>query len=253
MRVVDLALGPGTLAAMKAGLIPMQGCVAPEVQASGTADRASAMSTRVGALMYEASSARRSSAVGRGRARSSQGVGPQIDELVARACHRDPESGSAASTCSARSSSEASSARAGATVPIARSPPTRRLRRRSPMQARSRPSRQSAARVGQLVVDRALAAALADTTEKWLVSKGSLDYGPFSLADVVKQIEKGEIVAGNMIMDKDTGARVDVGEHPLLGPIVDAARQRLDDQRRAQAEVKVQSRREEARRAALRA
>jgi len=94
---------------------------------------------------------------------------------------------------------------------------------------------------GNMVVDRALAAALADTTEKWLVSKGRLDYGPFSLAAVVEQIEKGEIVAGNMIMDKDTGARSDVGTHPLLGPMVDAARQRIDDQRRAQAEVAVQS------------
>ncbi|MGE5187100.1 MAG: hypothetical protein ACM31C_33855, partial [Acidobacteriota bacterium] len=90
-------------------------------------------------------------------------------------------------------------------------------------------------------VDRALAAALADTNEKWLISKGRLDYGPFSLADVVAQIDKGEIVAGNLIMDKDTGARVDIGEHPLLGPMVDAARQRLDEQRRAQAEVAVQS------------
>ena len=34
----------------------------------------------------------------------------------------------------------------------------------------------------------ALAAALADTTEKFLISKGRLDYGPFSLADVVAQI-----------------------------------------------------------------
>src|SRR5262249_2989195 len=58
----------------------------------------------------------------------------------------------------------------------------------------------------------------------------------------VAQIEKGQIVGGNIIMDKDTGARSDVGEHPLLGPMIDAARARIDDQRRAQAEVKVQSR-----------
>jgi hypothetical protein len=94
---------------------------------------------------------------------------------------------------------------------------------------------------GNAVVDRALSAALADTNEKFLISKGRLDYGPFSLADVVAQIEKGDIVAGNIIMDKDTGSRGDVGEHPLLGPIVDATRQRRDDQRRANAEAKVQS------------
>ena len=138
-------------------------------------------------------------------------------------------------------------------VPTLARAPRARDRRCEPRDASSRPRRRSARRGGNVVVDRALAAALADTTEKWLISKGRLDYGPFSLADVVKQIEKGEIVAGNIIMDKDTGARSDVGEHPLLGPMVDAARQRLDDQRRAQAEVKVQTRREEARRDALRA
>jgi hypothetical protein len=89
-------------------------------------------------------------------------------------------------------------------------------------------------------LDRVLAAALADSTEKWLVSKGRLDYGPFSLADIVTQIERGDIVAGNVIMDKDTGARSDVGAHPLLGPMVEAARQKRDDARRAQAEVAVQ-------------
>src|SRR5262249_33437365 len=91
-------------------------------------------------------------------------------------------------------------------------------------------------------VDRALAAALADTTEKWLISKNRMDYGPFSLADVIAQIERGDVVAGNDIQDKDSGARVPVEDHPLLGPIVDAARQQRDDQRRAQAEVKEQSR-----------
>jgi hypothetical protein len=89
-------------------------------------------------------------------------------------------------------------------------------------------------------IDRALAAALADTTEKWLISKGKYDYGPFSLADVIAQIEKGDIVAGNIIMDKDTGARVAVDAHPMLGPMVETARQKRDDARRAQAEVAVQ-------------
>jgi uncharacterized membrane protein YeaQ/YmgE (transglycosylase-associated protein family) len=69
-----------------------------------------------------------------------------------------------------------------------------------------------------------------------------MDYGPYSLAEVVAQIERGEIVAGHLIQDKDTGARGSVEDHPLLGPIVEAARQKHDDLRRAQAEVKEQSR-----------
>jgi hypothetical protein len=91
-------------------------------------------------------------------------------------------------------------------------------------------------------VDRALAAALADSTEKWLVSKGRLDYGPYSLADIVTQINKGEILAGNVIVDKDTGGRMDVARHPLLSTLIDGAKQKRDDARRAQAEVGHQAR-----------
>jgi hypothetical protein len=92
------------------------------------------------------------------------------------------------------------------------------------------------------VLDRALAAAIADTTEKWLISRNRMDYGPFSLAEVLAQIERGEVFAGHYIQDKDSGARSDVGEHPLLLPIIEASRQHRDDLRRAQAEVKEQRR-----------
>ena len=50
---------------------------------------------------------------------------------------------------------------------------------------------QAPAASGNLSVDRVLAAALADTTEKWLISKGKLDYGPFSLADVDQADREG--------------------------------------------------------------
>lgn len=238
VRVADLALGAGTLAAMKAGIISMQGCVAPEVQASGQPTNAGDVYA-VGALMYEALTG---SPLERGGARPSevvQGVGPEVDQLLARACHRNPESRFSRVDVLGEVATDVLVGRTGSTVPIEK------------VAAEAAPESSLAMKIdatnatpgasGNLVVDRALQAASADTTEKWLVSKGRLDYGPFSLADVLEQIEKGEIVAGNIIMDKDSGARGDVGEHPLLGPLVDAARQRLDDQRRAQAEVKVQS------------
>jgi hypothetical protein len=96
------------------------------------------------------------------------------------------------------------------------------------------------ATAGSPALDRVLAAALADSTEKWLVSKGRLDYGPFSLAEVVAQIERGDLTGGDLVTDKDTGARTAVGSHPLLASMAEAARQRRDDARRAQAEVAVQ-------------
>lgn len=248
VRIVDLALGPATIAAMHAGLIEFQSAIAPELQSGGPPTGESDVYA-IGALLYE-------SLVGipltRGGARPSevvQGVTAQIDQIVARACHKDPRQrfsrvdvlgevvgealgkGGGISTTSlpalARAASleehvqqATSNAEVGAAASIPTPPPT--------------------AASGNQVVDRALAAALSDSAEKWLVTKGRLDYGPFSLADVVAQIDKGDIVSSNIITDKDTGSRGNVGDHPLLGPVVEAARQRIDHARRAQAEVKVQ-------------
>jgi hypothetical protein len=242
VRIVDLALGPGTLAAMQAGVIPMQSSIAPELQQAG-APSATGDVYGVGALLYECLVG---SQLERGGPRPSEvvpGTNAQIDEVVARACHRDPDKRFGRVDVLGEVISEAlgkGGAMETSAVPtLARAPGLDKQAQSLANEIAAAPA--GAAASGNVVVDRALAAALADTTEKWLVSKGRLDYGPFSLADVVKQIEKGDIVAGNIIMDKDTGARSDVGTHPLLGPMVDAAKQRLDDQRRAQAEVAVQS------------
>ena len=235
VRVIDLALGAGTVAAMQAGLIPVHAAVAPEVLSSGAPSGAGDVYS-IGSLLYEC-------LVGvpleRGGPRPSEvvgGVTAQIDDLVARACHKDADKrfgradvlgevvGEALNKGGALSSAGTELPPVGQTAPVPRT---------SLAMAIATPDEAPAA----TTVDRALAGALADTTEKWLVSKGKLDYGPFSLADVIKQIESGEIVAGNIIMDKDSGARSDVGTHPLLGPMVEVARQKRDDARRAQAEV----------------
>lgn len=238
VRVVDLALGLGTVAAMRAGLIPGHHGVAPEVLAGGAPSGAGDVFS-IGALMYEC-------LVGvsleRGGPRPSEVVGgltSQIDDLVVRACHPDADKrfgrpevlgeviGEALNKGGALSS-------AGLAVPAVDTSPVPRT-----SLAHEIAAPEAAAAAAPANADPALARALADTTEKWLVSKGKLDYGPFSLADILKQIESGEIVAGNLIMDKDTGARTDVGTHPLLGPMVEVARQKRDDARRAQAEVQV--------------
>lgn len=242
VRVIDLALGPGTLAAIQAGLIPSGPTIAPEL-VQGGAPSGTGDVFAVGALMYECLVG---TPLERGGPRPSEvvpGTNPQIDELVARACHRDPEKRFGRVDVLGEVVGEAlgqGGAMQTTAVPtLARAHGLDKQAQSLATELATAPATPAAS--GNMVVDRALAAALADTTEKWLVSKGRMDYGPFSLADVVKQIEKGDIVSGNMIMDKDTGARSDVGTHPLLGPMVDAAKQRIDDQRRAQAEVAVQS------------
>jgi hypothetical protein len=240
VRVIDLALAAGTIAATTAGLIPATSSMAPEIL-TGSPPSGPADVYGIGALLYEC-------LVGgpleRGGPRPSEvvpGVNSQIDELVARACHRDPEKRFGRADVLGEVVGEALN---GGGALMTSAVPTLA---RSPSLADQQASlateiATSAASSAGLSVDRVLSAALADSTEKWLISKGKLDYGPFSLADVIAQIDKGEIVAGNVIMDKDSGARSDVGKHPLLGPMVEAARQRLDDARRAQAEVAVQSR-----------
>jgi hypothetical protein len=237
VRVVDLALGPGTAAAMFHQLIPAHSSMAPEML-SGAMPSGPSDVYAIGALLYEVLIGK---PLERGGPRPSDvvpDVNTQIDEIVARACHRDPEKRFGRADVLGEVVSEALN-KGGAVktqaVPLIDNAPSLDQQVSLAASLTDLPSVS-----GNAVIDRALAAALADSTEKWLVSKGKLDYGPFSLADIVDQIEKGDIVAGNIIMDKDTGARVDVGAHPLLGPMVDSARQRRDDARRAQAEVAVQ-------------
>jgi hypothetical protein len=237
VRVVDLALGPGTLAAISAGLIATPSSLAPETLAGAPASPASDVYA-IGALLYEALVGK---PLERGGPRPSdvvEGVNTQIDEVVARACHRDPTRRFGRAEVLGEVVSEAlqkGGAMQTAAVPTLAAAP-------SLGDQASLASEIAGGAAASAAADRALAAALADTTEKWLIGKNRMDYGPFSLAEVIAQIERGEIVAGNQIQDKDSGARVNVEGHPLLGPIVDATRQKHDDQRRAQAEVKEQSR-----------
>ncbi|HEX4416488.1 MAG TPA: hypothetical protein VH165_01255 [Kofleriaceae bacterium] len=242
VRIIDLALGPGTLAAIAAGLIPAPSSLAPEAAAGAPPSPASDVYA-VGALLYEALVG---TPLERGGQRPSEvvaDVNSQIDEVVVRACHRDPDKRFGRVDVLGEVVSEAlqkGGALQTSALQTVAAAPTLGDQQASLAQAIADQAPRTVS--GNAMVDRALAAAIADTTEKWLISRNRMDYGPFSLADVIAQIERGEIVAGNHIQDKDSGARSDVGDHPLLGPTVDAARQKLDDQRRAQAEVKEQRR-----------
>jgi hypothetical protein len=245
VRVIDLALASGTIAAIRAGLIATsQGSIAPEI-AAGEPPAGAADVYAIGALLYEALVGRTLERGGQRPSEVVQGASGQIDEVIGRACHRDPQKRFGRVDVLSEVVAEALG-KGGALqtqmVPKLDEAPT--LENQVSLAAEL--AAPKAAGSGDANVDRALAAALADTTEKWLVTKGRLDYGPFSLADVVAQIDKGEITGDAIIMDKDSGARGSVGLHPLLGPLADAAKQRIDDNRRTQAEV-VQQKREKKR------
>ena len=228
VRMIDLVLGAATVEAVRARVIVAGGYLAPEVVA-GQPPNAAADVHGLGALLYEALVGQ---PLERGGPRPSEavaGITPQVDELIGRACHRDPERRFGTAQVFGELCAEALGK--GGVLSDEATPVPASAQGSTPSLAESLGSATAAP-----TVDRALAAALADSTEKWLISRGPLDYGPYSLAAIVEQIEKGEIVAGNVIVDKDTGGRMDVAENALLSPLIDAAKQARDDARRAQAE-----------------
>jgi hypothetical protein len=82
-----------------------------------------------------------------------------------------------------------------------------------------------------------LSAMIADPDEAWLVNKDRLDYGPFTMIQVIEMIQRDEILPGHEVINKHSGDRTAVEEHPLLGDLVEEARMARDERRRAQAEV----------------
>ncbi|HTJ46135.1 MAG TPA: protein kinase [Kofleriaceae bacterium] len=233
VRVLDLALGPGVAAAIKAGRLQTPAHVAPELASSAIAETADVYG--LGALLYEVLVGRPLQKGGPRPSEAVVGLTSQIDELIARMCARDPGKRFGSIEVVKELISEAlgrGGAIDDATPPPGQSSPS--------LAAASQPSLAQALSNPSITVpaasDPALAAALADTTEKWLIQKGRLDYGPFSLADVLQQIKSHQIVAGNVMIDKDSGGRFNVEDHPILGPMVEDAKHAKDTLRRAEAE-----------------
>lgn len=230
IAVVDLALGPALCAAVAAGAVQAPGWIAPEI-IRGQAASAATDVYGLGALLYDALVGQ---PLTRGGPRPSEvvpGIPPEIDEIIARACAEKPER-RFSSVAALRElvmdtlcrGVEEEEERGGAEAPPGAS------------------GAMAVANAGRaLEVSPALLAAMEDQTERWLVTKGRFDFGPFSMAGIVDQIKTGHVQHGNVLYDKDDGHRVIVEEHPLLGPLVEAARQARDDARRAHAEVKHQS------------
>lgn len=80
------------------------------------------------------------------------------------------------------------------------------------------------------------AAGLDADTERWLVQKDRLDYGPYSMAQIKHELERGTFAGHHMIVDTETGERVPLKEHPQLGEFTRLSERRLEAARRARAE-----------------
>jgi protein tyrosine kinase len=264
IKIVDLALGRGFAAAVAAQAVVAPSWLAPEVAKSGVPTSAGDV-YGLGALLYETLVGQPLSRGGRRPSEVVEGVTAEVDEFIARCCAAHPDkrfgspavvkelvvellhraggneeeaapSGAASGTPSGPVAEPSGSGVRPAAAAVAAA--VAADRRPSLAASLSRPSGSGATALpAPSASDPAMSAALANTAEKWLVSKGKLDYGPFAMADIVEQIRVGTILPGHVIIDNDTGARVAVEDHPLLSRLVDEARQQRDDQRRAQAEV----------------
>ncbi len=234
IAIVDMALGPALCAAVAAGAVQAPGWIAPEIM-RGQAASAATDVYGLGALLYDALVGQPLTRGGPRPSEAVPGIPPEIDDIIARACAEKPERRFSSVTalrelvmdtlCRGVEEEEERVGADGADAPPGAS------------------GAMAVANAGKsLEVSPALLAAMEDPHERWLVTKGRFDFGPFSMAGLVDQIKTGHVHHGNELYDKDDGHRVVVEKHPLLGPLVEAARQARDDARRAHAEVKHQSR-----------
>ncbi len=84
--------------------------------------------------------------------------------------------------------------------------------------------------------DVAQAAGLGGDDQRWLLVKDRLDFGPFSMAQVMSQIERGQFGGDHVIVDMESGDRRPIKEHPALEDFVLHAERQLEAVRRQQAE-----------------
>jgi hypothetical protein len=246
VKVADLGL-PRTLTALAHRGAPPGTpdtiYVAPEILA-GAAPSAAADVYALGVMLYEVLTGRPPSAPLRPASELALDAPAAVDGIIQRATQRAPEArfGSAAELRQALMATlgapEASAAARTATPHVGRVGA-----------ASAAPSRAQEPVPGGLGdpagrftlgksfdVAEAAGGAADDSQERWLIQKDKLDFGPFSLAQIRAQIERGEIIGEHMIVDSDTGARKKVKDYPPLKEFTKTAERRLEQQRRARAE-----------------
>ena len=76
-----------------------------------------------------------------------------------------------------------------------------------------------------------------DQTEKWLIQKDRLDFGPFSLGDLKQQLYKQEFGGDDVVVDQETGERNRIRNHPLLRDFIIHLERHLASEQANQAEM----------------
>jgi hypothetical protein len=85
------------------------------------------------------------------------------------------------------------------------------------------------------------AAGLSTDAERWLVQQGKLDFGPFTMAQLMAQIDRGAFRVDDVLVDMESGQRQKLKDHPQLGEFTRKAERRLEADRRAVADRSLDS------------
>jgi hypothetical protein len=207
--------------------------VAPEVLGGAPASAASDVYA-LGVILYEVLTGRPPAAPLRPASEVATDAPAGIDELILRATQRMPDARFA-------TASEFRQALVSLGTPGAAAPRPAAGRAAAPAVPAAAPAL-TASGDGRLTLGKSFNVAEAaggaadDNQERWLIQKDKLDFGPFSLAQIRAQIERGEIQGDHMIVDSDTGARKKVKDFPALKEFTKVAERRLEQVRRAKAE-----------------
>jgi hypothetical protein len=82
-----------------------------------------------------------------------------------------------------------------------------------------------------------LADAGGDTTEKWLIQKDRLDFGPFAMGDLKQQLYKQEFSGDDVVVDQETGERSRIRNHPMFRDFIVQLERHLESKRADAAEL----------------
>ena len=247
VKVGELGLGRTVPALARRGApngTPDTVYVAPEVLAGAAPSSASDVYS-LGVLLYEVVTGQPPSSPFKPMTQAAAGVPAVADAILAKTFARDP----AARFASPMELREAlAAALAGGTPnlgpaaeagPAAAAPRQASVREAQAEPPSAPPPRSSLGR--SFNVAEAAGGAIDEAQERWLIQKDRLDFGPFSLAQVRAQIQRGEIIGEHMIVDSDTGARKKVKDFPALREFTKTSERHREQNRRAAAEQRQES------------
>jgi hypothetical protein len=98
-----------------------------------------------------------------------------------------------------------------------------------------------------LSLDQMILKASEYPAEKWLIQKDRLDFGPFTLSELMKQMSQGNFTGDDMVLDQETGERNRIRTHPLFRQFTVVVERHLEAERHAKAQA-AQSKKDKQRR-----